>query len=59
MRVFTGSYENCKIGDLVSISGDKGRGVNFVGNAYTKLAPKKEVWKIWHDNIGIVILNQL
>ena len=52
MRIFTGSYENCKLGDLVSISGDKGRSVGFEGNAYTKLAPRKEFWKTWHDNIG-------
>lgn len=52
MRIFTGNYENCKIGDLVSISGNKGKSVNFTGNAYTKLAPKKEFWKTWHDNIG-------
>lgn len=52
MRIFTGSYENCKLGDLVSISGDKGKSVGFEGNSYTKLAPKKEFWKIWHDNIG-------
>lgn len=52
MRIFTGSYENCKLGDLVSISGDKGKSVGFTGNSYTKLAPKKEFWKIWHDNIG-------
>lgn len=52
MRIFTGSYDNCKLGDLVSISGDRGRSVGFTGNAYTKLAPKKEFWKIWHDNIG-------
>lgn len=52
MRIFTGSYNNCKLGDLVSISGDKGRSVGFEGNSYTKLAPKKEFWKIWHDNIG-------
>ena len=39
MRIFTGSYNNCKLGDLVSISGDKGRSVGFEGNSYTKLAP--------------------
>lgn len=52
MRIFTGNYENCRMGDLVSISGDKGKSVGFTGNSYTKLAPKKEFWKIWHDNIG-------
>lgn len=54
MRIFTGSYENCKMGDLVSISGDKGKSAGFEGISYTKLAPKKEFWKIWHDNIGII-----
>lgn len=52
MRVFTGSYANCKTGNLVSISGDKGNSINFIGNSYTKLAPKKDFWKKWHNNIG-------
>ena len=52
MRIFTGSYNNCKLGELVSISGDKGKRVGFTGNAYTKLAPKKEFWQTWHNNIG-------
>lgn len=52
MRIFTGSYENCKVGDLVSISGDKGKSVGFIGNSYTKLAPKKDFWSVWHNNIG-------
>lgn len=54
MRIFTGSYQNCKIGNLLSISGDKGKSIEFTGNTYTKLAPKKEFWKVWHDNIGQV-----
>lgn len=41
IRIFTGCYDNCKNGNLVSISGDKGRSVGFNGNSYTKLAPKK------------------
>lgn len=52
MRIFTGNYENCKVGNLVSISGDKGKSVGFNGNSYTKLAPKKDFWSIWHSNIG-------
>lgn len=50
--VWTGCYDKCKSGNLVSISGDKGKSVGFVGNAYTKLAPKKVFWNIWRDNIG-------
>lgn len=37
MRIFTGNYENCKVGNLVSISGDKGKSVGFNGNSYTIL----------------------
>ena len=52
IRIFTGCYDNCKNGNLVSISGDKGRSVGFYGESYTKLAPKKSFWNIWHNNIG-------
>jgi len=52
VRIFTGSYENCKVGNLVSISGDKGKKVGFTGNSFMKLAPKREFWEIWHNNIG-------
>ena len=51
MRIFTGSYEKCDFGNFVSISGDKGNSVGYDGNVYTKLAPKKEFWEIWHSNI--------
>jgi len=54
MNIYTGSYNNCNIGNLVSISGDKGKSVGYIGNFYTKLAPKKSFWKKWHDNIGIL-----
>lgn len=30
-RIFTGNYEECKAGNLISISGDRGRKVGFVG----------------------------
>lgn len=49
--IFTGSYDRCEIGNLVSISGDRGKSVGFKGNAYLKLAPKMKFWKVWHDNI--------
>ena len=51
-RIFTGNYEECKIGNLISISGDRGKQAGFEGKAISKLAPKREFWNIWHDNIG-------
>jgi uncharacterized protein (DUF488 family) len=50
--IYTGSYDNCKSGKLVSISGDGGKQADFNGERYKKLAPKLSFWKIWHDNIG-------
>ena len=50
--VFTSNYTDCKIGNLISISGDRGRSIGFVGKALPKLAPKKVFWNIFHDNIG-------
>ena len=52
--VFTGSYNNCKTGNLISISGDKGLKVGFEGQSITSLAPKKDFWNIWHSNIGVI-----
>lgn len=51
-RIFTGNYEECKVGNLISISGDRGKKVGFKGKAIPKLAPKRAFWDIWHDNIG-------
>ena len=51
-RVFTGNYNDCKIGNLISISGDRGRSVGFTGKSLPKLAPKKVFWDIWHKRIG-------
>lgn len=51
-RIFTGNYEECKIGNLISISGDRGKSVGFNGKAIPQLAPKREFWNIWHENIG-------
>ena len=50
MKLSTGSYSNCKSGNLVSISGDKGKSANFNGNAYTKLAPKRDFFVAWKYN---------
>ncbi len=53
-RIFTGNYEECKVGNLISISGDKGKSAGFNGKVISELAPKKEFWKIWRSNIGII-----
>ena len=50
--IFTGNYDNCKIGNTIAISGDKGKSVGYSGNSFTKLAPKLSFWKVWHNNIG-------
>lgn len=51
-RVFTGNYIDCKIGNLISISGDRGKSIGFKGKAIPKLAPKRVFWDVWHDCIG-------
>ena len=50
--IYTSNYEECYVGNLISISGDKGRSVGFVGKAITALAPKIGFWTEWPDNIG-------
>lgn len=51
-RIFTGNYQDCKHGNLISISGDRGKKVGFAGKALPQLAPKKAFWEIYHNNIG-------
>ncbi len=51
-RIFTGNYTDCKVGNLISISGDKGKSIGFEGKSLTKLAPKRVFWNEWHNNIG-------
>lgn len=51
-RIFTGNYDECKVGNLISISGDRGRSVGFNGKAIPQLAPKRQFWNVWHNNIG-------
>lgn len=52
--IYTCSYKNFNTNLLkgISISGDRGKSVDFSGQAYPSLAPKKEFLKIWHNNIG-------
>ena len=49
--ILTGNYDNCKIGNTISISGDRGKSVGYTGNSFTRLAPKLSFYKVWHDNI--------
>lgn len=51
-RIFTGNYHECKVGNLISISGDRGKKVGFKGKAIPQLAPKKGFWTIYDSNIG-------
>ena len=51
-RIFTGNNTDCKAGNLISISGDKGKSIGFEGKSLTKLAPKRAFWDEWHNNIG-------
>lgn len=46
----TSCYENCKIGNTVSITGDGGNAWNYFGPAYKKLAPSWKLYEYWRDN---------
>lgn len=50
--ILTSNYNNMIHGNKISISGDKGKRANFNGKNLSELAPKKEFWQKWHDNIG-------
>ena len=51
-RIFTGNYEECKAGNLISISWDRGKSVGFDGKIIPEFAPKKAFWDAWRNNIG-------
>ena len=36
-RIFTGNYDECKVGNLISISGDRGRSIGFVRKSNTSI----------------------
>ena len=52
MNIYTGNYEKCKAGNLISISFDKGKDAGFNGKAMTELAPFRDFFHIWRDNTG-------
>ena len=51
-RIFTGNYEECKAGNLISISGDRGADAGFKGKFISELAPKRDFFKTYKNNIG-------
>lgn len=52
MNIFTGNYEKCKAGNLISISFDKGESAGFKGKIMLELAPFRDFFHVWRDNIG-------
>lgn len=50
--IYTGNYNHSKSKNNVSISGDAGKQANYIGKYFSALAPKKNFWLIWHQNIG-------
>ena len=50
--IYTGNYDNCKSGNLISISGDRGKKKEFKGKVCSSLAPLKSFWEKWEANIG-------
>jgi len=52
MEIFTGNYQSCKRGNLISISADRGKSADFNGKVMLELAPERVFWKIWRENIG-------
>lgn len=51
-KINTANYNNCRTENGISISGDRGKKAGFTGRCFPELAPKKEFWQIWNDNIG-------
>lgn len=52
----TSNYNNCKIDNfkVYSISRDKGKDANYVGDYFLSLAPKREFFKTWRHNRGLI-----
>lgn len=54
--ISTSSHNNCNTNKYktVSISGNKGKDANYKGECFTNLAPRRDFWYIWHNNIGVI-----
>ena len=53
-NIYTGNYFQCKAGNLISISLDKGEDAGFEGRAMLEFAPQKEFFKTWRKNRGVI-----
>jgi len=51
-RIFTGCYDKCKAGNLISISFDEGKDAGFSGKTMLDLAPYRDFFHVWKANIG-------
>ena len=54
--ISTSSHNNCntKKYKTESISRNKGKDANYKGECCTNLAPGRDFWYIWHNNIGVI-----
>lgn len=53
--VYTSSYDCVsEINNTYSISGNRGVSAGYYGDCYPSLAPKKEFWNVFHNNIGVI-----
>lgn len=52
--IYTSSYKKCRDSHYhtYSISKDMGCDASYVGDAYLKLAPKEDFFRVWRNNIG-------
>lgn len=52
--IMTSSHNNCNTDKyrLVSISRNKGKDANYEGECFPSLAPGRDFWYVWHENIG-------
>ncbi len=52
----TSSHNNCITNKyrLVSISRNKGKDANYEGECFPDLAPGRDFWYVWHNNIGVI-----
>lgn len=50
--IYTGNYDNCRKGNIISISGDRGKLVGYTGKCLPELAPRLGFWKQWHEQMN-------
>lgn len=60
IMISTSSYKNWQSDKFLtySISGDRGKNIGYKGEVFNLLAPKLSFWKVWHENIGNISLEE-